>query len=211
MANKHEQHDEWRFFYWRCKMVPSLITTQRVSLWSVIGLFAVALFLVPTAFTVAQDYDAVIERLKQAVDAKEISPEQAKKMIAALKISSVKPAVKKNASNAKLDWDAAKKKIEGAVKAGKLTREEADAHYQALKKQTSQKPAVKKNASNDKLDWEAIKKKIEGAVKAEKLTREEADAHYLASHPGKQEPNFLTHRCTACHVKSPHATGHQDP
>ena len=204
MANKHEQHDEWRFFYWRCKMVPSLITTQRVSLWSVIGLFAVALFLVPTAFTVAQDYDAVIERLKQAVDAKEISPEQAKKMIAALKISSVKPAVKKNASNAKLDWDAAKKKIEGAVKAGKLTREEADAHYQALKKQTSQKPAVKKNASNDKLDWEAIKKKIEGAVKAEKLTREEADAHYLASHPGKQEPNFLTHRCTACHVKSVH-------
>ena len=234
-------------------MVPSLITTQRVSLWSVIGLFAVALFLVPTAFTVAQDYDAVIERLKQAVDAKEISPEQAKKMIAALKISSVKPAVKKTASNAKLDWDAAKKKIEGAVKAGKLTREEADAHYQALKKQTTQKPAVKKNASNDKLDWEAakkkiegavkagkltreeadahyqalkkqtskkpavkknasnakldweaIKKKIEGAVKAEKLTREEADAHYLASHPGKQEPNFLTHRCTACHVKSVH-------
>ncbi|MGY8730726.1 MAG: hypothetical protein ACKVK0_01245, partial [Pirellulales bacterium] len=58
--------------------------------------------------------------------------------------------------------------------------------------------------SNDKLDWEAIKKKIEGAVKAEKLTREEADAHYLAFHPGKQEPNFLTHRCTACHVKSVH-------
>jgi polyhydroxyalkanoate synthesis regulator phasin len=283
-------------------MFSSQITTRRVSLSSMMGLFAVGLFLIPTAFTVAQDYDSVIKRLKQAVAAKEISPEQAKQMVAALKIPSVKPAVKKNASNdkldweaikkkiegavkagkltreeadahylalrkqtaqkptvkkdvsnakldweaakkkiegavkagkltreeadahylalkkqtaqkptvkkdasnAKLDWEAAKKKIEGAVKAGKLTREEADAHYQALKKQTSQKPAVKKKASNDKLDWEAIKKKIEGAVKAEKLTREAADAHYLASHPGKQEPNFLTHRCTACHVKSVH-------
>nr|MCS5632006.1 hypothetical protein [Pirellulaceae bacterium] len=66
-------------------MVPSRITTQRVFLWSMMSFFAVVLFLVPTAFTVAQDYDAVIERLKQAVDAKEISPEQAKKMIATLK------------------------------------------------------------------------------------------------------------------------------
>jgi hypothetical protein len=234
-------------------MFSSQITTRRVSLSSMMGLFAVGLFLIPTAFTVAQDYDSVIKRLKQAVAAKEISPEQAKQMVAALKIPSVKPAVKKNASNdkldweaikkkiegavkagkltreeadahylalrkqtaqkptvkkdvsnAKLDWEAAKKKIEGAVKAGKLTREEADAHYLALKKQTAQKPTVKKDASNAKLDWEAIKKKIEGAVKAEKLTREAADAHYLASHPGKQEPNFLTHRCTACHVKSVH-------
>jgi len=184
-------------------MVPSRITTQRVSLWSLMSLFAVVLFLLPTAFTVAQDFDAVIERLKQAVDAKEISPEQAKKMIATLKISSSKQApiakspVKKDASHAKVNWDAIKKQVEGAVKAGKITREQADAKYTALKKQAPQKPAVKKvegkpkpaapakpavkkDASHAKVNWEVIKKKIEGAVKAGTITREQADAKYEA-------------------------------
>jgi len=148
------------------------------------SLFAVVLFLLPTAFTVAQDYDAVIERLKQAVDAKEISPEQAKKMIATLKISSSKLApvakspVKKDASHAKVNWDAIKKQVEAAVKAGKITREQADAKYTALKKQLAQKPAVKKDVNNAKVDWDAIEKRIEGAVKAGTITREQADARY---------------------------------
>ena len=183
-------------------MLHSQISTRRISRWSMMGLFTVALFLVPTAFTVAQDYDAVIERLKQAVDAKELSPEQAKKMIATLKISSVKqapvakPTAKKGGSHAKIDWDAIKDRIEGAVKAGTITREQADGRYAALKKQTDQKapvkkveskpkpaapakPAVKKDASNAKLDWDAIQKRIEGAVKAGQITREQADARYL--------------------------------
>ncbi|MBT3890799.1 MAG: hypothetical protein HOF72_09245 [Planctomycetaceae bacterium] len=137
-------------------MVPSRITTQRVSLWSMVGLFAAVLLLVPTTFTVAQDYDAVIKRLKQAVDAKELSPEQAKKMIATLKISSVKQApavkspVKKDPDNAKVDWDAIAKRIEGAVKAGAITRAQADAKYAALKKQSAQKPPVKKDVGKPK-------------------------------------------------------------
>ena len=167
-------------------MLHSQISTRRISRWSMMGLFTVALFLVPTAFTVAQDYDAVIERLKQAVDAKELSPEQAKKMIATLKISSVKqtpvakPKAKKDGSHAKIDWDAIKKQVEGAVKAGKITREQADAKYTALKKQSAQKAPVKKDTSSAKIDWEAAKNKIESAVKAGKLTRQQADAHYLA-------------------------------
>ncbi|MBT4012323.1 MAG: hypothetical protein HN617_15575 [Planctomycetaceae bacterium] len=167
-------------------MVPSRITTQRVSLWSMVGLFAAVLLLVPTTFTVAQDYDAVIKRLKQAVDAKELSPEQAKKMIATLKISSVKQApavkspVKKDPDNAKIDWKAAKNKIESAVKAGKLTRQQADAHYLALKKQSAQKSPVKKDPDNAKVDWDAIAKRIEGAVKAGAITRAQADAKYAA-------------------------------
>ena len=167
-------------------MVPSRITTQRVSPWSMMSFFAVLLFLVPTAFTVAQDYDAVIERLKQAVDAKEISSEQAKKMIATLKISSAqqapsaKSAVKKGGSHVKIDWEAAKNKIESAVKAGKLTRQQADAHYLALKKQSAQKSPVKKDPDNAKVDLDAIAKRIEGAVKAGAITRAQADAKYAA-------------------------------
>ena len=167
-------------------MVPSRITTQRVSLWSMVGLFAAVLLLIPTTFTVAQDYDAVIKRLKQAVDAKELSPEQAKKMIATLKISSVKQApavkspVKKDPDNAKIDWKPAKNKIESAVKAGKLTRPQPDAHYLSLKNQSAQKSPVKKDPDNAKVDWDAIAKRIEGAVKAGAITRAQADAKYAA-------------------------------
>ncbi|MEC7565929.1 MAG: hypothetical protein VX738_09635 [Planctomycetota bacterium] len=178
------------------------------------SLCTLVLMIVPIGFSFAQDYEAVIERLKQAVDAKEISPEQAKAMIAVLKKSSIakspqaktdakkvpakpggsaKPLPKKDASQTKLDWDAITKKIESAVKAGKLTREQADARYDALKKQADPKPAAKKapakpgssakplpkkDVSQTKLDWDAIAKKIESAVKAGKLTREQADAKY---------------------------------
>jgi polyhydroxyalkanoate synthesis regulator phasin len=201
-VGNREHNNEWGIFNWRSKMVPFKITTQRVSRWFQMSLFTLALFVVPMGFTFAQDYDAVIKRLRQAVEAKEISPEQAKRMIAALKISSAKqaptgkPTVKKDVSKAKIDWEAAKNKIEGAVKEGKLTRQQADAHYLALKKQTAQKPAVKKadskpksavpakpavkkDASKAKIDWEAIKHRIESGVKAGKLTREQADAMYL--------------------------------
>ena len=119
-------------------------------------LWTLVLMIVPIDFSFAQDYEAVIERLKQAVDAKEISPEQAKAMIAVLKKSSTakspqakpgasaKTAPKKDVSKAKPDWDAIIKTIESAVKAGKLTREQADAKYDELKKQADSKPAVKK-------------------------------------------------------------------
>ena len=183
------------FFCARFTMLSSKTTTLRVSQWCLVSSFALALLVVPTGFTFAQDYDAVIKRLKQAVAAKEITPEQAKQMVAALKIPRskklpvTKPATKKGVSSVKLDWEAIKNKIEGAVKAGKLTRQQADAKYLALKKKTNpkkaatkkapQKPAIKKDTSKAKLDWDAIKKRIEDAVKAGQITREQADTRYL--------------------------------
>ena len=172
-----------------------------VTQWFLTSLFSLTLLVVPIGFTFAQDYDAIIKRLKQAVAAKEISPEQAKQMVAALKIPSskklqvAKPATKKGVvSSVKLDWEAINNKIEGAVKAGKLTRQQADAKYLELKKKTNpkkaapkkaapkkapQKPAIKKDTSKAKLDWDAIEKRIEGAVKAGQITREQADTRYL--------------------------------
>jgi polyhydroxyalkanoate synthesis regulator phasin len=196
-AGNREQNNGWRIFNWRSKMATSKITTQRVSRWTM-GLMAVALLLIPAEFMSAQDYDAVIKRLRQAVAAREISTDQADAMIGALKNSTAnKLTVAKPAASAKLNWDAIEKKIEGAVKTGKLTRQQADAHYLALKKQTAKKPSVKKadskpksavpakptvkkDVSKAKIDWEAAKNKIEGAVKEGKLTRQQADAHYLA-------------------------------
>lgn len=168
-------------------MATSKIKAQQVSRWAM-GLMAVAIFLMPAGFTPAQDYDAVIKRLRKSVAAREISVDQADAMIGALKnstankLTAAKPTVKSTAkltASVKFNWDEIRKEIEGAVKAGKITREQADAKYLELKKKLSQKPAAKKGGSSDKPNWDEIKKEIEGAVKAGKITREQADAKYL--------------------------------
>ena len=160
-------------------MQPFQTPTRRDSRWSLIGFFVLLLFLLPSVITVAQDYDAVINRIKQAVDAKEISSDQARKMIATLKTPSAKQATtEKGTSTPKVNWNEIEKKIEGAVKAGKITRKQADAKYEQLKKQPPQKPTAKKVASDSKVNWDAIEKNIEGAVKAGKITRKQADAKY---------------------------------
>ncbi len=132
-------------------MQPFQTPTRLDSRWSLIGFFVLLLFLLPSVITVAQDYDAVINRIKQAVDAKEISSDQARKMIATLKTPNAKQATtKKGTSTPKVNWNEIEKKIEGAVKAGKITRKQADAKYEQLKKQSPQKPPAQKHTGKPK-------------------------------------------------------------
>lgn len=50
-----------------------------------------------------------------------------------------------------MDWDAIKRRIEGAVESGRMTREEADAKYREIKKQVS------REGRDDGVDWAAAK------------------------------------------------------
>ncbi|MHC4942878.1 MAG: M56 family metallopeptidase [Planctomycetota bacterium] len=84
------------------------------------------------------------------------------------------------------DWGAIKRRIEGAVKAGKMTREEADRAYEGIKKRMEmrkddgcEKKECDDHGEHRKIDWDAIKQRIEGAVEAGKMTREEADKIYI--------------------------------
>ena len=98
-----------------------------------------------------------------------------------------KPAVKKDASNAKLDWDAIQKRIEGAVKAGQITREQADARYLDLKKQyrpkpdTSSKTGVSKdNKPDPRIAFQQAAKEIRATVEDGKITAEQGRARLTA-------------------------------
>ncbi len=67
--------------------------------------------------------------------------------------------------------DGFRRRIEYAVEHGQMTREEADAKYEALKATMSER-------GSDRIDWDRIKKRIEGAVERGEMSRDEADAAY---------------------------------
>lgn len=84
------------------------------------------------------------------------------------------------------DWDGIKRRIEGAVKAGKITREEANKHYEQIKKghaasrgkhgennehQSKHQPNLQQKQREH---MEAVTRKIREAVRAGKLTEKEA-------------------------------------
>jgi len=178
----------------------------------------------PFGVAIAQDYDAVGRRLRAAVQAGELTGEQARAMLGTLrkagdagkdqssdrakaslmkvredlgaavkdgKISREVAAKKYKAAEKRIrermaagqrqddskcvsrkDGEGIRKRIEGAVERGDMTREEADAKYREIKKRISQK-----NNRNE-VDWDAIKRRVEGAVERGDMTREEADAKY---------------------------------
>ena len=99
--------------------------------------------------------DAVIEKIKAAVESGEITREQAAEKIKGLKKRGGAP------SN-----EALGKRLKAAVKAGKLTEEEAKAKFEEMtKKGTGKKP-------NSNLD--GMVKRLKMAVDSGKITEEEA-------------------------------------
>jgi len=117
------------------------------------------------------------KKLGALVEAGKISEEDAKqKLAAAARAIRERMGQQREDAAKKIDWDGIKRRIEGAVERGDITRKEADAKYKAIKEQMGQK---REGAGRD-IDWEAIKKRIEGAVKSGAITREEADAKYKA-------------------------------
>ncbi len=84
------------------------------------------------------DYEAVAKKLQAAVKAGKLTKEEAKAKLAAIKktADAKKPRPKKRATKGKrgIDYGAVGAKIKAAVKAGKLTEEEAKAKWAAIKK-----------------------------------------------------------------------------
>ena len=82
-------------------------------------------------------------------------------------------ASKKQAAKGKLNYDKAFKKIKAAVKAGKLSGEEADKKMIAIKKSQGNK-----KKSDQKNRQDAIIRKIKAAVDAGKISKEEASKKF---------------------------------
>lgn len=116
---------------------------------------------------------------------KDIDPKVAalKKAAASKKAAPKKGAAKDKAGKKGVDYEAAGAKIKAAVKAGKLTEEEARARWAALKKTAAARKApAKKGPARAKkdIDYKAAAAKLKAAVKAGKLTEKEARAKWAA-------------------------------
>jgi len=90
------------------------------------------------------EYSEAAREIREAVAAGKITKEQGReklsavrKQIGAKKEGAVKKKGREGQAKKDVDWEGIKKRIESAVKSGKMTRKEADAKYEAIKKRMS--------------------------------------------------------------------------
>lgn len=126
-----------------------------VLLWLAIGLLPLGI-----ANAQAPDYEAVGARLKAAVEAGEITANQANDMLIALKKKAV------------ADHHAVGIRLRDAIAAGELTPEQADAMLETLKGDHSDR--MREGIGM------ALSKKLEAAVEAGEMTKKEADTKFDA-------------------------------
>ncbi|MHC4483254.1 MAG: M56 family metallopeptidase [Planctomycetota bacterium] len=68
------------------------------------------------------------------------------------------------------DWEGIKRRIEGAVKSGKMTREQADVKYKEIEEKLSRED----RRGDKRAEYEGFERRIKAAVEAGRMTREEA-------------------------------------
>ena len=193
------------FIQRRFEMMLSKNQKQHMS-WRIRTVFLLfALLVLPLGFAAAQDYEAVFNRLKKAVDNGEITREQAGAMMFALEDTTPdneardegelpgtgehprrererrgrirrERGLRGRMDEARIEAE----RIEGAVERGDISREEADIKHREIRerfgRQRDREHTDRGAAARKK--WEGITKLIERAVERGELTREEADIKY---------------------------------
>jgi hypothetical protein len=126
------------------------------------------MIVLPVGIAYAQDYNAVGKRLKAAVASEEITEEQARIMMGALKRTEADHDSQKQ--NASEDYAVAKKLR--AIAASEKTDDDAQAKLQAFRRKTAGKDDF---VPAHELDLDRIKKKIRSGLERNDFTRDEAE------------------------------------
>ena len=147
------------------------------------AIVATAICVFPLGVVYAQDMDAIQRRLGGAVEAGELSLAQASLMMEALKRSANAERGSRNDMEAKkLRYVEFTRKVEAAIDAGRLSKEDAQKKLIEVRKEMFRSPD-KKDARDDsadrdldakKLRYVEFTRKIETAVDAGKLSKEDA-------------------------------------
>jgi len=185
----------------RFRMIVSSKPNRSSSRWLRMGVLACALALLPLGLASAQDYEAVAQRLKEAVMKGEITAPQAEAMMAVLK---KEPGKDQNRADLAAVWE----KLQAQVEAGELTKEQAREKMMALRaeaatkngkdKKTVKKDAIKKDQGPDKTTayLTKLKEDLAAAVEAGKIGKEDAFEKYegakrdlLEKAGGVKDPN----------------------
>ena len=135
--------------------------TQATPKWLMASVVALSLGLVPLGVAYGQDFDAVGERLREAVAQGELSKDQARVMMDALRHSSGE-----NEPFRRI------REIEEAIESGEISREDGARAIEETKR--SMKDGHIRDRGEEREAYEGRVRKIETAVKAGKMSREEA-------------------------------------
>ncbi|MEC9003559.1 MAG: hypothetical protein VX644_09310 [Planctomycetota bacterium] len=188
------------------------------------GILAIAFCVLPLGSVDAQDFNAIERKLEEAIDAGDLSRKDAAIMLNALKRSKRSAGGDKGTARGdkgtaggdkgsdrdleakKRRYDSYAKEIEAAVKAGKLSKEDADKKLSAVRTEMfrngDKKPiAKKKETGGDKGQGLEAKKRrydsyargIEAAIKSGKLSEEAAEKKLIEMrkqlfHKGDEKP-----------------------
>jgi polyhydroxyalkanoate synthesis regulator phasin len=128
----------------------------------------------------AEDLERVGQEIRKAVNEGRISGEEGRKKMQAIRKMADQQSGRR--SDTRPDWDSIKRRIEGAVERGDITREEADAKYREIKERMAGDRARGNERAGDEIEgWiKSIGERIKGAVKAGQLSEEDAWAKWLA-------------------------------
>jgi len=172
----------------RFRMIVSETPNRVTSRWLQACILLCAAAVLPIGMAYAQDYEAVGKRLREAVQEGELTGEQARAMMGALKKASGDTKDQKP-DRARQYLMKLRKELGAAVEAGKISREDAAKKYEAVEKAVKKKMAAGRGQSergeNDagKDDWvdkwiKSLSDPLVEAVKAGKLSEEEALAKW---------------------------------
>ena len=178
--------------------------TRKVSSVLCRGILAIAFCILPLGSVDAQDFNAIERKLEEAIDAGDLSRKDAAIMLNALKRSRRTAGGDKETARGdkgsdrdleakKRRYDSYAKEIEAAVKAGKLSKEDADKKLIAVRTEMfrngGKKPIAKKKESGGdkgqgleakKRRYESYARGIEAAIKSGKLSEEAAEKKLVA-------------------------------
>ena len=129
------------------------------------------------------DMEAFVRRIKAAVERGDMTREEAGKMIDGAR-RRIKMRQRhddghpdaRGRTRSEVDRDGIRRRIEGAVARGEMTREQAAGRIAAYKK--SARRGRQAEGEDKEIDYDAIAKRIRAAVRAGKLTKEEAKAKW---------------------------------
>ena len=154
-----------------------------VAVW--LGIVAMASCILPQGRVYAQDFEAVERRLGGAVEAGELTLEQASIMMKALKRS----AGSKRAHNREMEakkrrYMAFAKEIEAAVEAGKISKEDAEEKLIAVRKKMFRDAGRKQEDRSDKHgisveEYRRAEAKIRELVKKGEVSKEDAEKRLI--------------------------------
>jgi len=157
----------------RFKMIVSDNTKKSNTRWLKVCVLLFAVVVLPLGIASAQDYEAVGRRLRAAVEAGELTGEQARAMLGALRQAAQPDEPRSQRGDRRIgreDYTGFERRFKAAVEAGKMSREEAGEKLGAYRRRM----AMADRGSDKRADYEGFERRIKAGVREGKMTREEA-------------------------------------